>query len=495
MPIPLNFEMNERERKEAIITVYNMGSRLRNALNGETRVNMANFEEWRKKFEDIRAIARPRSIEYFSDNPSELEELIKEETISKVYVVAYSETMEIPNYVEEEKSNYIKDLSPYLEILKSKLPKSYHNVIKFIDDAFDNRQSILAEQQDKDLLIAGRKYIKLPQDNSISPLAFMFNGKALTALGRAKTRGKIDKLSSVIKIEGVNLFTPKSTFKIGVGTAKIFRYAVAEFTKRNHQNATENKINYRIFLDVKDFAQANGINTNSESAMKNFRFKLRKNLETLRSSGVTWDEKIKGKSKSFSGMNYIGKYELKGNSLEIEFTVTMAEYLTSLPLIQYPRTLYQLDDQDYNAFAIGEAMCIHYSQNNNVIQRTEGKLKVETLLKYTSFPTWDELKQHKWSWEDKVKEPFERALDKLTQCGFLKDWEYQYEGGIKIPDDKAEFKTYREFISLLVKFELNDFQAHQLRAIEIKKKKEEQIKKLQTKRKNYKKTDDNITQS
>ena len=323
----------------------------------------------------------------------------------------------------------------------------------------------------------------------------MFNGKAITALGKSRTRGKIDEFSGTVKVEGVNIFTPESTFKIGVGTAKIFRYAVAEFTKHNSQNATKGNINYNIFLDVEDFAQANGVNINSVDAMKNFRCKLKKNLETLRYSGVSWEEKIKGKNKSFGGMNYIGKYDLKGNTLEIEFTVTMAEYLTSLPLIQYPRALYSLDDQDYNAFAIGEAMCIHYSQDNNVVRKTECKLKVETLLKYTSFPTWEEIKEKELGWEQKVKEPFERALDVLTQCGFLKDYSYCYEGGIEISDEEMRagiIDSYKKFISLIVKYELNDFAPHQQRLAEITQKKAEQIALLKTRRKKSKgKADDN----
>lgn len=319
-----------------------------------------------------------------------------------------------------------------------------------------------------------------------SSLSLVFNGMATNALGIAKTRGEFDLATRILKVKGVNIFSPESVQKVGVGTAKIFRYAVAEFTKRNHQNATGDKINYRIFLDVKDFAKANEIDINSESAMKNFRFKLSKSLETLRYSGISWTEKVKGQPRSYTGMNYIGKYELKTNSLMIEFTISMAEYLTSLPLINYPRALYKVDDRDFNAFAIGEAMCIHYGQDNNVIRQTEGKLRVETLLKYTSFPDYDTLKEQGWAWEAHVKELFENALDHLTQNGFLKEWKYCYEGGIEITDEEIKtgiIDSYEKFISLIVKFELNDYEDSKMRAIEISKKKAEKIKTLQIKKK------------
>ena len=170
----------------------------------------------------------------------------------------------------------------------------------------------------------------------------------------------------------------------------------------------------------------------------------------------------------------------------------MAEYLVALPLIQYPRSLYKLDDRDYNAFAIGEAMCIHYSQDNNVIRQTEGKLRVDTLLKYTSFPTYEALKEKGLSWEAHVKERFENALEKLYQCGFLKTRSYCYPGGIEITDEEVRagaIDNYEKFTSLLVKFELNDFEDHETRVIEIVKKKAESAKKLQIKRKTTKKAD------
>jgi len=330
--------------------------------------------------------------------------------------------------------------------------------------------------------------------NHIAPLSLIFNGKATNVLGRAKTKGEFDPATKILKVEGVDIFSPESVQKVGVGTAKIFRYAVAEFTKRNSSNATGDKANCRILLDVKDFASANGIDITSIDAMKNFRRKLSSSLETLKHSGISWTEKIKGQPRSYSGMNYIGKYDLNGNSLRIEFTISMAEYLTSLPLINYPRSLYKLDDRDYNAFALGEAMCIHYGQDNNVIRQTEGKLKVETLLKYTSFPTYEELKSHRWSWERYVKESFENALDKLKQCGFLKDWQYCQTGGTEVTDEEIKtgaIDSYEKFISLILKFELNDYEDPEIRAIEIKEKKDEKRKKFQTKRKNKENADNN----
>ena len=323
-------------------------------------------------------------------------------------------------------------------------------------------------------------------------LSLSHNGRAIEALALARGKGQIDSFAQVLDVNGVNIFAPESALKLGAGAIKIYRYAVSEFTKENHHNAPKEKLKLRYILDIKDFAEANGVDTDSPDDMKNFRRKVKASLDKLQTAKITWSEKIKNTPKTFVSMNYIGGYRMRGNELEIEFTLTMAQYLSSLPLILYPRSLYALDDREFNAYAVGEALCIHCSQENNVIRGIEGKLRVETLLKYTSFPSYEEIKTHEWSWREKVKEPFEAALDKLTECGLIKDWVYCHEGGIELTDKEAAEiadKGYPYFMSLIVKYELNDFETHEDRVITIQEKKAAQLEKAKqaAKRKTQKK--------
>lgn len=319
------------------------------------------------------------------------------------------------------------------------------------------------------------------------PLSLSYNGEAIKALALARGRGKISPHSTeILDVNGVNIFAPESALKLGAGAVKIYRYAVSEFTKRNHCNADSEDLKLRYILDVKDFAEANGVDSENPDAMKNFRRKLKASLDKLKTASITWSEKIKGKPKSFIGMNYIGAYEIKGNELMIEFTLSMAQYLASLPIIKYPRPLYALDDREYNAYAIGEAMCIHCSQDNNVMRGTEDRLRVETLLQSTSYPSYEEIKANRWSWVEKVKEPFENALDKLTQCGLIADWAYCHEGGIELTDKEASEiadRDYPYFTSLLVKYRLNDFGFHEDRITEVQGRKGKQLEKAKRTRK------------
>ena len=441
--------------------------------DARTKAKIELSEKYLNIVSEIRRKARARSLKYYASNIQKLVDALREELRN---AAVFTCTLERPNKrfqpldgeeLDIWKKSLTNSFKPYLELLT---PTLYSDIISYIDYVFINRGEIY------------REYL----NNKRKPISLSYNGDAIEALALIRGKGKINPYSEGLEVKGVNLFAPESALKIGAGAVKIYRYAVSEFTKRNHCNATDERLKLRYILDLEDFAKANGIDTDNADAMKNFRRKTKSSLDKLSTTTITWSEKIKGQPKTFAGVNYIGGYSLKGNELMIEFTLSMAQYLASLPLIIYPRSLYALDDRDYNAYALGEAMCIHYSQDNNVIKGTECKLRVETLLKSTSYPSYEEIKANRWSWVEKVKELFEAALDKLTQCGLISDWVYCHEGGIELTDKEAAQiveKGYGYFINLIVKYKLNDFGTHEDRAIAIQEKKNAQLEKAKRARK------------
>lgn len=385
--------------------------------------------------------------------------------------------------------------------MKKNIDEFLDTLIQFIDDT-DNEHD--ERQENIPSLIPLLKNLKETLINQkqqgISTnqpaLSLTYSGTPITALGRARTTGQVEPLSRTLKINGVDILSSQHTPNIGVGTAKIFRYAVTAFTKQNAPNAPKERLNPRVFLDLNDYAQANGVDITSSEARRNFRRKLKGDLEKLRTAGVTFTEKVKGKPTRYAGLNYIGKYDISGDTIEIEFTLTMAEYLVSRPVLPYPRSLYRIDDRDANAFAIAEEMAIHYGIDNNVIRGTEGRLKIETLLKCASYPSYEKLQANKWSWEAHVKEPFEECLDRLFQYGFIKDWKYCHAGGTELTDEEARnISSYGEFVSLILWYELNDYKDTVTRAKAITEKRVEKMKKLtqsrQNKRKKKENTDNN----
>lgn len=338
-----------------------------------------------------------------------------------------------------------------------------------------------------------------------------FSGSALNALSKARTIGKIDSVTKdSITIGDVIIYSNKAS-KLGIGEAKLLRYGVTAFTNDNAQN--EKTPNLRIYADTKDFARANGVkidpqametpeeqekeNQRAAKALDNFVTKLAKNAETLKSNAsFSWRETVKGKAKSYSGLSLIGAYTVNSDSIMLEFTQSAAAYIVQLPLSDTPRALYAVDDRKPNAYAIAQALISHYSMDNNVIKNTERILKIETLLKYTSFPTQAKLKEKRWSWENLVKEPFEAALDELTRINFFtpevkgKDgkrisgaWTYCLSGMKELSDEEAaSILSYEQFVSTYIYYELSGYDSHEERVKQITEKREANKEKAAKKR-------------
>lgn len=498
-PVMLDFELNEDDKTQ----IRNLKKTLHEKYDKNTTEDNLDslMRDYFEKIEIIYSKAHERALKYYEIHQDEILCALKQEIKNyATFLGSLDNSLEKidksidPLETQKYKNSVIIEITPYLEILKNNAPQDYEEIISFIDYAFEHRAELYKEE--REAIKHGKKKaimskMSLPPSTALS---LMFSGKPINALTLARGKGKFDPASRILKVGDVNIFAPENVQKIGVGAAKAFRYILAEFTKHNSQNMPKDKIINRIFLNVKDFAEANGIDIKSSDAMKNFRRKLKGNLNILLTHKISWNDKIKGKKEHFPEMTWISAFKPTRDLWLVEVTQSMAEVLALLPMIYYSRALYSLDDREFNAFAIGEAMCIHYCQENNVIKGTENKISVLKLLEKTSFPTYEELKEHKMGWEEKVKEPLENCLEKLYQCGFLKELKYCYAGGIEITDEEMRagvIDSYEKFISLLVKFELNEFDSHEKRLTEIVQKKDENIKKLQSKRKNEKKSDNN----
>ena len=297
-------------------------------------------------------------------------------------------------------------------------------------------------------------------------LSIMFNGKLTGTLGKLATTGKIDPIRKSADVNGVKIIS-QNISQMGVGEAKIFRYAIAAFTQKNSRGTSNQQLHLRVFLSLNDYARVTNTNISTEDRLKNFKKKLKKNLSNLLQKNITfsWSENIKGKTKNYGGISLISGYNVKREAITIDFSLGLAEYLVSLPtLVEYPRALYSVNDRNFNAFAIGEAMFQHYSINNNIIRGTEQVLSVQKILEVTSFPSYEKVKKEKHSWEFLIKEQLEKALDHLHECGFLIDWCYSQAKGRKLTDEEAsQITSYEKFVSLYIWYELADYPEHSKR--------------------------------
>ena len=342
----------------------------------------------------------------------------------------------------------------------------------------------------------------------------VLHGKATDAIARMSgskpTPNPLNNTASIesgeVKLIIKSLDTLSGT--LGVSTHKLLSTAIAGFTALNHTGTGKDRSirEAKVAIPLKEYAIQCGYDVEehptdtpeeaakeakrAKNALDNFRRKVKKDLELLYNASISWKEKVKGKEADFADIRILGGKGIRAGYINLEFTMSLAEYLIQLPLSQYPQSLLILDERNDNAYNIGLKMAEHYSNDNNQIKGTAQLLKVKTLLEYTNLPPFSEVRAKRKSWEERLKEPFETALDALTACGLLEDWRYSHSKGAEMTDEEANFSTYEEWEEALVYFTLRNAPNHAPRlATRAAEKKARQAK---TRRKrNPKKKDDN----
>lgn len=112
---------------------------------------------------------------------------------------------------------------------------------------------------------------------------------------------------------------------------------------------------------------------------------------------------------------------------------------------------------------------------------TANRLKVETLLKVTNLPTYEQTIRNRNSWADRIKEPFETALDEVVRVGTLASWEYTHAKGVPLTEEEASTITdYKTFTELYITYVMGEEVDHTDRLA----RRDEEKKRRRTKKKN-----------
>lgn len=305
----------------------------------------------------------------------------------------------------------------------------------------------------------------------------LYHGKATDSLARASSRdaelnpitGNATVDTGEVKVVMQKFTEIKGT--LGVNTHKLLSVGIARFTElNNYSKKGEGKLEFTVTIPLREYASLLGYDVmehdtdtpeeaeaekkRASNALKDAKKKIRKDLDVLRSIDLTWEEKVKGKTGDFVSIPIIGSRGIKGNNIYMTFDPSMASYLAKLPLTQYPLPLLSVDARQSNAYSMGLKFSEHYNNDNNQKRGTANRLKVDTLLKVTSLPSYEDVVKTRKGWEERIKEPFETALDALTQSGILKDWRYTGNKGAELTDAEATPTDYESWSNLLIEFEL-----------------------------------------
>lgn len=325
-------------------------------------------------------------------------------------------------------------------------------------------------------------------------LGLTFTAVPTDALAQARTKGRANPYNPNVLTIGDTVITvteDKAVKALGVGESKILKAGIQAFTASNSRGQAQPHL--RVTLDTADYARKCGVeitartmptpeaqaaeDKRADDAVHNFLKKLRRNLHNVqRNASFSWTEAVKGKVQAYSSISFISGYRVTRKSITMDFGLAAAEYLVKRPLRQDPDALFLIDERREEVYAIGEYLNQHYSIDSNVTRWTEGILSIPSILAVTAIPTIDEVRQgkSKRTWQDQIKERFERDLDELTRVGLLSTWAYSHEKRRLLTDaEAAAISSYEEFAELYLSYEIANYPPHGERTKAIKAKTEE----------------------
>lgn len=330
------------------------------------------------------------------------------------------------------------------------------------------------------------------------------HGTATDAIARMSSRtGKFNNIAGTLSITNKDVKLLISKFDelagtLGINTHKLLSVAVAQFTANNNigRNEPTQTTKYEIDIPVIEYALQCGYDViahtkdikeeqekevkRANNALKDFKKRIAKEMQVLRHSGITW----KDDTGDYVDVAIIGTNCIRNNYIHMAFDVAFAKYLRKLALTQYPISLLSIDARNSNAYNIGFKMSLHFNMDNNQNKGTANRLAVQTLLNCTNLPNIETVNKNRNSWEDRIKEPFEKALDTLTQYGVLEDWRYSHTKGSIMTDEEAtSFNTFEKWAKTLICFSLKNAPDHTERL----KAREKEKKENKTKQKNRQK--------
>lgn len=264
---------------------------------------------------------------------------------------------------------------------------------------------------------------------------------------------------------------------LGVNCHKLLMTAIAGFTAINNKEKAKNgTLKKFITIPIEQYASVRGYKVieepketeeeqaiekkRAENALRDARKQFNKDVDILAKMNASWREKSKKyrDNNNIEVMNFFQKGKLGDNHIQFLFSDPFTDYLVGLPVSEYDMNLQAIDGRNTLAYALAYKIQKHSSITNNRRANNCNLLSVNSLLKATSLPTYEEVKSIGQSWNNRIKEPMEKALEELIKQKFIKEWRYSKPKGIELTDEEASFNSYYEWSKTLVWFDSDKIQ-------------------------------------
>lgn len=217
---------------------------------------------------------------------------------------------------------------------------------------------------------------------------------------------------------------------LGIPTHKLLATALEQITTNPSQNT--------VIIPTKEYFQSAGYKISNPATLEKYINRTGEYLKTLHMMVVS-EAKGRGKKRQISHLSIIRNSHIDSEYITITFDPTYVNFLKQRKIqMQYPRLLLSLDGKSQNSYRIGFKMASHSSNFNNIIRESNNILKVNSLLNVTDLPLIETVKEQRGSWIRKIRDPFEKSLDKLTESGIISKWYYSKTKGKKLNPQERE---------------------------------------------------------
>ena len=294
--------------------------------------------------------------------------------------------------------------------------------------------------------------------------------KATVGMAKMQSRHGNQDLFGTLTIERNGICLKISDFSdigkaFGTTTHKLLCAGLMWFTKKNNIGDDRDNIQSEIVIPLRKYALLcghSGIEAKDENdqnrakeSLNTVRKQVSKDLKLLLRSSLQWQESTRGKKQDYECPILIDG-RIRNGYIYMTFSQDFARYLKHRRIAEYPEKLFSVDNRKPNAYRIGQALAFHYYNTNNKNAGNFNKMKVSTLLAYTNLPTIQAVRQSdSGTWRNRIKEPFETALNELVAKGIISKWEYKYRTDSLLSDKKHKMK-FEEWADSLVYFECID---------------------------------------
>ena len=256
-----------------------------------------------------------------------------------------------------------------------------------------------------------------------------------------------DADKAIFHQEGIEVTVSKyseTQASIGVNVHKLLTFGIIKFTSLFDRQKLGDI--YEVHFSIDEYIRITGgdipADRNKRRRKRNeMQKRLRRELMLLQSIRLTSTN-----GKDFESINIICRTAVKSGSVTIEFFRPFAEYLLHQPKTIIHPLLLRINARSRTAYAIGLKCVEHYRMNIRRNTSAARKLTIKYILKHSPLPDYESVLRDGRSWTERIRLPFEKALDELVTTGLFLNWQYDRPASSII--------NYQTFENTMILFEI-----------------------------------------